>query len=111
MDSLTYTSFSQIFHANVHFHHPMDTLVDALVLYLLVIKSVIIVTVRSTTWPEIRVGLVKEMVPGQEVIHLVSMVGLSIKCFSYEITYMCVSFYYIQSTRLSMSLGSCQWLH
>ena len=52
----------------------MDILVHALVLYLLVIKSVTIVTVTSTTWLEIRVELVKEMVPGREVTHLVFMV-------------------------------------
>ena len=52
----------------------MDILVHALVLYLLVIKLVTIVTVTPTTWLEIRVELVKGMVPGQEVIHLVFMV-------------------------------------
>ena len=89
MDSLTYyTSYSQMFDANVLCHHPMGILVHALVLYLLVLKSVTIVAIRSTTWLEIRVELVKEMVPGQEVIHLVSMVGWSIHCSSYLKNYL-----------------------
>ena len=64
----------QMFHANVHYHHLMDTLVHALVLYPLGTKSNIIVTATPTTWLVIPVGLVKEMVPGQEATHLVFMV-------------------------------------
>ena len=66
----------QMSHANVHYHHLMDILVHALALYLLVTVSNIIVIVTPTTWLVIPVGLVKEMVPGQEVTHLVFMVSL-----------------------------------
>ena len=65
-----------MFHANAHYHHLMDTLVHVLALYLLGTVSNIIVTVTPTTWLVIQVGLVKEMVPGQEVTHLVFMVSL-----------------------------------
>ena len=54
----------------------MDTLVHAPVLSQLATKSVTTVTVEPTTWLEIGVELVKEMVLGQEVTHLVSMVRL-----------------------------------
>ena len=54
----------------------MDTLVHALVLYQLAIKSVTTVTVKPTTWLEIIVELVKEMVLGLEVTHLVFMVRI-----------------------------------
>ena len=63
-----------MFHASAHYHHPMDTLVHALVLSQLATKSVTTVTVKPTTWLEFGVELVKEMAPGQEVTHLVFMV-------------------------------------
>ena len=62
-----------MFHVLVHNRHPMGTLVHALVMHPLVTRSVT-TAVTATTWPEIRVELVKEMVPGQEVIHPVSKV-------------------------------------
>ena len=63
----------QMFHVLVHNHHPMDTLVHALVMYPLVTRSVT-TAVTTTTWLEFRVELVKEMVPGREVTHPVSKV-------------------------------------
>ena len=48
----------------------MDSLVPAQVMYPPDISLVIIV-VTPTNWLEIRVELVKEMVPGREVTHLV----------------------------------------
>ena len=63
----------QMFHVLVHNHHPMDTPVRALVMYPLVTKSVT-TAVTTTTWLEIRIELVKEMVPGRDMTHPVSKV-------------------------------------
>ena len=62
-----------MFHVLVHNHHPMDTPVHALVMYPLVTKSVS-TAVAATTWLELRIEFVKEMVPGQEMTHRVSKV-------------------------------------
>ena len=75
-----------MFHANVHYHRTMDSLVHAQVMYPLDISLVIIV-VTPTNWSEFRVELVKEMVLGLEVTHFVFKVEchvISRNCHNYK---------------------------